>query len=93
MMKNNAIRLISMVLACGVLAACSGIHTTSLAGSEGPAVIYPDYKDVTVPINISPLNFHYAMKGVSSASTTFSIGDKSVTMRGAEVEWSLRKWK
>ena len=92
-MKKTAIRLISMALACTVLAACSGIHTTSLAGSEGPAVIYPDYKDVTIPINIAPLNYHYAMKGVRSAVTTFTIGDKSITMRGTQVEWNLRKWK
>lgn len=92
-MKNIVSRMFSVLFACTVMVACEGVHTTSLAGSEGPAVIYPDYKEVTVPINISPLNFHYAMKGVSSASTTFSIGDKSVTMRGAEVEWSLRKWK
>ena len=38
--------------------------TTAVDGSEGPLVIYPDYKDVTIPANIAPLNFRYAMKDI-----------------------------
>lgn len=67
--------------------------TTSLSGSEGPAVIYPDYKDVTVPANIAPLNFHYAMKGAKGAETTFSTDGRSISMRGLEVRWKLSEWK
>lgn len=66
---------------------------TSVAGSAGPVVIYPDYKHVTIPPNIAPLNFHYAMKGISKATTTFSIGDKTLSIKGTEVEWPVRKWK
>lgn len=62
-------------------------------GSEGPLVIYPDYKEVTIPANIAPLNFRYAMKGVRKASTTFTLDGKSVKINGLEVEWRLRKWK
>ena len=81
------------MLACIITASCYSEHTTSLSGSEGPAVIYPDYKDVTIPANIAPLNYRYAMKDVQNATTTFSIGEKSVTIKGASVEWSLKKWK
>ena len=66
---------------------------TSVAGSAGPAVIYPDYKEVTIPVNIAPLNFRYAMQGARSASTTFTCGDKSVTLKGLKVEWKLSRWK
>ncbi|MBR1569562.1 MAG: PD40 domain-containing protein [Bacteroidales bacterium] len=62
-------------------------------GSEGPLIIYPDYKEVTIPPNIAPLNYRYAMKGVRKARTTFSLDDRSVTVRGTEVEWRLGKWK
>lgn len=73
---------------------CAGDHQyTSVAGSEGPAVIYPDYKDVTIPLNIAPLNFHYAMQGAEDAVTTFSAGGKSVTIKGLEVEWKLGRWQ
>ncbi|MBR2224965.1 MAG: PD40 domain-containing protein [Bacteroidales bacterium] len=66
---------------------------TAVDGSEGPLVIYPDYKYVTIPANIAPINFRYAMDGVRNARTTFTLGDRSVTLKGAEVEWNLKKWK
>ena len=62
-------------------------------GSAGPLVIYPDYKDVTVPANIAPLNYRYAMPDVRKARTTFTLGDKSVRIDGRKVEWPLKKWK
>ena len=68
-------------------------NATAVAGSEGPLVIYPDYKEVTVPANIAPLNFRYAMRGVRKARTTFTLDGKSVTIKGAEVEWRLGAWK
>lgn len=66
---------------------------TAADGSAGPLVIYPDYKDVTIPANIAPLNFQYVLAGVKKARTTFSIGDRSVHIRGLKVEWPVRKWK
>lgn len=82
------------VLSTLLLSACqSGDPSTAVAGSDGPLVIYPDYKDVTIPANIAPLNFRYAMEGVRKASTTFTIDGRSVTFKGTEVEWPLGKWK
>ena len=76
------------------LAACRGGDAdTAVDGSEGPLVIYPDYKEVTIPANIAPLNYRYAMKGVRKAHTTFCLGGRSVTIRGVAVRWPLRKWK
>lgn len=78
---------------CVLTLGCNSIETTHLGGSEGPTVIYPDYKDVTIPVNIAPLNYYYAMKGAKSATTTFSVDGKSVTIKGVDVEWKLSKWK
>ncbi|MBR5735244.1 MAG: PD40 domain-containing protein [Bacteroidales bacterium] len=87
-------RYLLAALVCLLLSACRGSDfSTAVAGSEGPLVIYPDYKDVTIPANIAPLNFRYAMEDVRKASTTFTIDGKSVTIKGAEVEWPLGKWK
>ena len=81
-------------LACQTLPGCGGRDAvTAVDGSGGPLVIYPDYKDVTVPATIAPLNFRYSMADVRKAKTTFTLGDKSVTVKGAEVEWNLRRWK
>lgn len=91
MNRTDALKLI---LAVGIaVTGCSGGDYTAADGSCGPLVIYPDYKEVTIPANIAPLNFHYAIKDASKARTTFTLGDKSVTIRGTEVEWPVRKWK
>lgn len=93
-MRNILNRTILPVLVCLALSCCGRQESyTAVDGSEGPLVIYPDYKDVTVPANIAPLNFHYAVKGGRSARTTFKSGGKTVTFKGSEVEWPLRKWK
>ena len=83
-----------LILCCLLMGGCRGGDLAdAVAGSEGPLVIYPDYKEVTIPANIAPLNYRYAMKDVRKARTTFIVGDKSVTIKGLEVEWPVRKWK
>jgi hypothetical protein len=83
-----------LIIALLALSGCArGDFATAVDGSEGPLVIYPDYKEVTIPANIAPLNFRYAMKDVRKAKTTFTLGDKSVTVKGTEVEWRLDAWK
>lgn len=83
------------ILASAILTfnGCGKGDYTAVDGSRGPLVIYPDYKEVTVPANIAPLNFHYAMKDVTKVKTTFTLGGKSVTFSGMEVEWPVKKWK
>ena len=91
-MRHNYLYL--LIIALLALSGCArGDLATALDGSEGPLVIYPDYKDVTIPANIAPLNFRYAMPDVRKAKTTFTLGDKSVTVKGTEVEWHLDAWK
>ena len=92
-MRHNLNILLSVLLCWGMLSACDGRDiATAVDGSEGPLVIWPDYKEVTIPANIAPLNFRYAMPGVRKAKTTFTLGDRSVTIRGTEVEWRLGRW-
>ena len=77
-----------------MLLGCSGRELAdAVDGSAGPLVIYPDYKEVTIPANIAPLNFRYAMKDIRGAKTTFTLGERSVTLKGTEVEWRLGAWK
>jgi hypothetical protein len=91
-MKHTYLYL--LVFALLALTGCAGGDpATAVDGSEGPLVIYPDYKEVTIPANIAPLNFRYAMEDVRKAKTTFTLGDRSVTLRGDKVEWRLGAWK
>ena len=93
-MKRGLIYLGLMLALCLALPGCrEADFATAVDGSAGPLVIYPDYKDVTIPANIAPLNFRYAMPGVQRAKTTFTLGERSVTIKGAAVEWRLRDWK
>ena len=90
-MRNKLLYLLTALL---LLPGCAGGDpATAFDGSEGPLVIFPDYKEVTIPSNIAPLNFRYAMEGVRKVKTTFMLGDKSVTIKGTSVDWNLRKWK
>lgn len=83
-----------VVLAVVTIGSCKERQEyTAVDGSNGPLIIYPDYKEVTIPANIAPLNFHYTVRNISKAKTTFSLGNKSITIKGLEVEWSLSKWK
>lgn len=52
--------------------------------------MFPDYSGVTVPYNISPLNFAYS---VSCGATSFSSGDYSFTIHGRILNIPENKWK
>ena len=81
-------------LALLLLPCCGGKDLANAPdGSAGPLIIYPDYKEVTIPANIAPLNFRYAMKGLRKARTSFILDDQIITVKGAEVVWPVGKWK
>lgn len=57
---------------------------------EGP-LMSPDYRDVTVPCNIAPLNFHYC--GAGPFRTEFSAGGVRCVFRGRNVRWREPQWR
>lgn len=57
--------------------------------SEEEAPIYPDYKDVTIPVNIAPMNF--LVRGVDAIEV--KAGDVTVNSRGGSVEFGMREWR
>lgn len=80
---NNSL-LLTFLLSMA-LAAC--------AASSGEPSMSPDYRDVTVPCNIAPLNFHYDGNGSSRAVTVFRAGDVTFRIRGSEVVIPTGKWE
>ena len=80
-----AAALLVLCVACGR----KGVEVTT--NSELP--IYPDYMDVTVPVNIAPLNFHYTYKGIRKARTIVEYKDAVHTFDGRDVVWDVRQWK
>lgn len=94
-MIHKLLKQMGLALAlCLALPGCGNENLmTAVDGSEGPLVIYPDYKEVTIPANIAPLNFRYSMKGIRKARTTFILGERAVTFKGTEVVWRVGAWK
>ena len=62
------------------------------AGTDRTAPVFPDYREVTVPCNIAPLNFYYTDSEGSRFVTTFFAGGSSVKIRGREVVWKQKAW-
>lgn len=81
-MKN---RLLPAILLSLILTACTS--------SSGDISMFPDYSGTTVPCNIAPLNFHYLGAGSGKAVTTFSAGDRSLRIRGREVNIPAEEWE
>ena len=78
-----------LVLACGR----SFDGRPAGPGTDRTAPVFPDYREVTVPVNIAPLNFYYTDPAASRFVTTFSAGSVSVTIKGREVVWKEKAWK
>lgn len=53
--------------------------------------MYPDYRDVTVPCNIAPLNFHYTGSGFGK--TVFEANGAEAVFHGKDIKWELAEWK
>ena len=85
---NKVIAAVFLLLVC---ASCGRKYEEISTNSALP--IYPDYMDVTVPVNIAPLNFHYTSDGIRKVRTIVSYKDAVHTFDGKEVVWDLQQWK
>ena len=85
-MKGNILYLCSLVLS----AACTGLPENCAKGTD--AEIFPDYMDVTVPVNIAPTNFLIQDQAVKYL-TLLESGNMKVKIKGQKVCIPIRKWK
>lgn len=84
-------RKISLVIAAlSLFAAGWGVSSSGPSVAADEVGMAPDYRGVTVPCNIAPLNFHYT--GLRCAKTVFTSGNCSFTVRGASVRINPKKW-
>ena len=71
-----------------LLTACTPVpHDVKQSNQE--VEIYPDYKDVTIPVNIAPMNF--LVRGADAVEV--KAGDLIIRNRGGHVEFSMREWR
>ena len=95
MKKSDAItRCLLILIPLLLLAACgkSPDVRPSGPGTDRSAALFPDYRDVTIPCNMAPLNFYYTDPEGSRFTTSFSHGETTVTLKGREVVWNMKKW-
>ena len=86
-MKRSLIILAVLILCFGCR---TSVHVTGEIGAL-PA-IYPDYIDVTVPVNIAPLNFRCdSISGPTALILT--AGGQSCTVKGPEFDIPLDSWR
>jgi len=62
------------------------------AESQRPVAIFPDYRDVTVPVNIAPLTFNIDEEGTNFV-TRFTAGGREWLLAGREVCPSPKQWR
>ena len=85
--------LTSLLVALSVVFSCQSSIPESFAGSSREAEIWPDYKDVTIPCNIAPLNFD--IKDTAMRYLTVVSGDKgpSFEIEGRKIRIGLGRWR
>lgn len=90
MMKEIGIHII-ILIAC-ILCACESKPHDVERVEELPE-IYPDYADVTIPVDIAPLNFNVEAEGVSCVDVTVrgSIGGEIHT-NGKWAKFDIDEW-
>ncbi len=79
------------------LCSCTATHENAKEVDRLPA-IYPDYTDITIPVNIAPLNFLMRDKGVSDVEVIASLDGEqtnqlTATSRGNGVKFDMDDWK
>ena len=82
-------RLLYLLSILALLAACTPTPKNVQQSSELPP-IYPDYCDVTIPVNIAPLNF---LLRADCEAMEVKAGKMTINTRGNEVTFDMDDWK
>lgn len=82
-------RLLYLLSILVLLAACTPTPKNVQQSSELPP-IYPDYCDVTIPVNIAPLNF---LLRADCEAMEVKAGNMTINTRGNEVTFDMDDWK
>lgn len=86
-------RLMLLLGVSVMICACS--NDIDIVGEiAGPLEIFPDYKDVTVPVNVAPMNFQI-MTDASGAAVVVTAGDAEYIVEAEDglVSFGRRFWK
>lgn len=81
-----------IILCLAVLAACRPEISGDIAGHPE---IFPDYKEVTIPCNIAPMNFQVISQEGSAWMAEVTAAGETLTIRSGKglISFSKRQWK
>ena len=76
-----------------VFSACSGVSVPeNYNQADGLPTIYPDYADVTIPVNIAPLSFQLEQTEATDAVVRYSSGDEEILCGGLQAQPDISDW-
>ena len=90
--KKNIVKAWVGACVCLLLTACSQQLPSDFAKSDQLPKIYPDYVDVTVPVNIAPLTFEMDDESEEMA-VRYSFGEEEIICRGDKSQPDIDDWK
>jgi hypothetical protein len=91
MSTKNAHFLLILLFAV-VSTSCRHVPT-EYAETTDSLNIYPEYKEVSIPSNIAPLNFHIQNEANQYVTEIHSKNGKALIVGGRDVQIGLRAWK
>ncbi|MCR5453595.1 MAG: hypothetical protein K6F33_01230 [Bacteroidales bacterium] len=88
-MKKSFVLLIMMI----VMASCGGSEVTSFEDKDAMPAIYPDYTEVTIPVNIAPLNFKASDGNLQMVEVSSAKGSEKIVCSDGQLIWDIDDWK
>lgn len=85
------IKNIILLLITTIIAACASVPD-NVTKTVTPAPIYPDYQDVTIPVNIAPLNF-IVRDALAEKVCVMVDGNVMYNGNGTDVEFDIDDWQ
>jgi len=88
------IHIYSIIALAQLLISCqqASVPSQFKEGGELP-VIYPDYTDVTVPVNIAPLTFEWDGAACAGMVTRLTAGDEQLVLGGLKAQPDFDEWR
>lgn len=84
--------LFTIIASALLLTACGPELPTKFAESQSLPMIYPDYTDVTIPVNLAPLTFQMDVPADEMAAR-FACGDQQLVCSGSKIQPAPSDWQ
>lgn len=72
--------------------ACQTKIPTDFKLAMRPSAITPDYSDLSIPVNIAPLNFVIDEKGEEYMARLYNRQGDQLIAKGHLIDWDVKKW-